>query len=72
MPTIDWLWKVVIPVILATIIILSALGERDGLYGHDYVIKNGKQLPLVCFLIWIVGIAVVAGVLTMLPGKEED
>ncbi len=58
--------KWIIPAILIFILVSSAWNEFGGLYGHDYVI-NGYQpwLPLACFLLWLVGGALLSLILTM-------
>jgi len=67
----EWLWKFVIPGILIVILALSAWGERDGIYGQALPMAGWEWLPKAILVAWIVGIALLAGVLTLLPGKKE-
>ncbi|MFC2171529.1 sodium-dependent transporter [Acidobacteriota bacterium] len=67
---IDWQWKLVIPIILAAILIYSAVDEK-GMYGANSPVEFGKALSWTCFFVWIVGIAIIAAVLTLIPGKKE-
>lgn len=65
--------KWIIPAILIFLLASSAWSELSGIYGHDYVI-NGFQpwLPLCCFLLWLVGGALLSWILTVSKDYHHD
>lgn len=71
----DTLIKWVIPAVLLFILSTSAWQEFKGLYGHSYVIEGFQPwLPLICFLAWLLGGSLLAGLLTLAgtyPATEE-
>lgn len=69
----DFFIKWIIPAILIFILTSSALQEFNGIYGHDFVI-NGFQpwLPVLCFLIWLAGGALLSWILTISKDYHHD
>ncbi|HEX2163140.1 MAG TPA: hypothetical protein VHM02_04260 [Thermoanaerobaculia bacterium] len=65
----DWMIKLVIPLFLAYVIVASALGEIDGFYGWRPELAGGKLLPVLCFLVWLLGSLALAGWLTLRPAR---
>ncbi|HUO86083.1 MAG TPA: hypothetical protein VM617_01725 [Thermoanaerobaculia bacterium] len=76
----DWMIKLVIPGFLAYVIVASALGEvfdtSDGwvwaperFYGWRPEQALGELLPIVCFLVWLLGTLTLAAWLAFRPGK---
>ncbi|HVT42903.1 MAG TPA: hypothetical protein VMT00_00780 [Thermoanaerobaculia bacterium] len=69
----DWLIKFIVPLGLATILVSSVVGKlRHGIYGHDMALDWGKALPLLAFLVWLLGTTGVALILTFKRSARSD
>ena len=68
----DWLIKLVIPGWLLAILASSVVDKaRNGIYGTGMTLDWGASLPLVAFLVWIVGATGLALWLTFHRGEAE-
>lgn len=62
----DWLIKLVIPGWLSWILGTSVWTKiRDGIYGHDMTLDWGHGLPVLAFLVWLLGTIAIALWLTL-------
>jgi NSS family neurotransmitter:Na+ symporter len=68
----DWLIKLVIPAFLAYVIAASVLGEVRGFYGWHPELTGGRVLPILCFLVWLVGTLSLAGWLAFRRPADHD
>lgn len=68
----DWMIKVVIPVFLAYVIGASALGEVRGFYGWRPELTGGRVLPILCFLVWLIGTLSLAAWLAFRRPADHD
>lgn len=61
----DWLVKMVIPVLLATLLGFAVRDKlRDGLYGATMALDGWSALPVVAFVLWLAGTTAAAAWLT--------
>lgn len=68
----DWLIKLVIPGWLLAILASSVVDKlANGIYGTTMTLDWGRSLPLVAFLVWIVGATGTAVLLTLRDGQAE-
>ena len=69
----DWLIKLVIPAVLASILAHSVWDKiQNGIYGHDMTLDWAGFLPWFAFLGWLLGTTVVAWILTHKEGAAQE